>query len=83
MFNPKFLVVALAGTAMAAMPAQAQLLGGSGGLGGMVSGTLGNGSVVGSVTGSVNKTLDVTVERSVNPRSGHAGANAGLAGSMM
>ena len=43
---------------------------------------IGNGSIVGNVSGSLNKTLDVTVNRSVNPRSGHASANAGIAGSV-
>ena len=41
MFNTKFLAIALAGSALAVAPAQAQLLGGSGGLGGAVSGALG------------------------------------------
>ena len=93
MFKTRFIIFALAGSALAAVPAQAQLLGGNagqclcqavGGLlgGGPGGGLIGNGSIVGNVTGSINKTLDVTVSRSFDRRTGSASANAGLAGTV-
>jgi hypothetical protein len=97
MSKTNYLMLALAGSALPAVPAQAQLLGGLGGggdclcqavsgvlgsVGSPNGGLIGNGSIVGSVTGSVNKALDVTVNRSIDPRGGSGSANAGIAGSV-
>ena len=96
MFSLRILTMALAGTGLAATPAQAQgLLGGAAGAGdclcSAVSGLLGGvngpaghgiGGVAGSITGSVSKTLDVTANRSIDRRNGNVGAGAGLAGTV-
>ena len=97
MFNRKRLAIALAGSAIVVAPAQAQLLGGgSGSLGGAVSGALGgsgnasgggllgSGSIVGNATGAIDNSLSgsVTSRRSVDTGNGNASANAGLAGSV-
>ena len=95
----KTLLVSTAILALAAAsPAQAQLLGGSGGLGGMIGGTLnGQGSIggplgiptetVGSATrGTVEATTKAKGNKSVNTRSGSVAANGsadtGLAGTV-
>ena len=92
MSKTKFAMLALAGPLLAAVPAQAQLLGGAGdclcqAVGGLLGGApggglLGNGPIVGNVTGSVTKTLDVAVTRSIDSRGGSASANAGITGSV-
>jgi len=108
----QFIAMALAGTALAAVPANAGgLLGGgasnclcqaaprlsgsssstkatANGRGirgarqpGMISGgPRGSRAINGNVTSSVNSALNLTVVRSIDRRSGHMGANTGLAG---
>ncbi len=80
----KTLFIAASAIALLAVPAQAQLLGGSGGLGGMVGGTLGGGfpeigGTLDSVGGSVGSTLDSSASTSgdqqVDRRSGSVRAN--------
>lgn len=80
----KTLFIAASAIALLAVPAQAQLLGGSGGLGGMVGGTLGGGfpeigGTFDSVGGSVGSTLDSSASTSgdqqVDRRSGSVRAN--------
>ena len=96
MLTLRLFAIALAGTGLAAVPAQAQgLLGGVAGAGdclcSAVSGLLGGahspashglGGVTGSITGSVSKALDVTASRSIDRRNGNVGAGAGLAGTV-
>lgn len=76
--------IAASAIALLAVPAQAQLLGGSGGLGGMVGGTLGGafpsmGGTLDSVGGTVGSTLDASGSTSgdqqVDRRSGRVQAN--------
>jgi len=96
MFKFRILTIALAGTALAAAPAQAGgLLGGAGdclcqAVGGLIGGgapgggLLGNGSVVGNVTGSISNGVNgaLSVDKSFDRRNGSASANAGLAGTV-
>ncbi|MXO70051.1 hypothetical protein [Alteraurantiacibacter buctensis] len=80
----KKLLIAASAIALFAVPAQAQLLGGSGGLGGMVGGTLGGGfgsmgGTLDSVSSSIGSTLDASGSTSgdqqVDRRSGRVQAN--------
>lgn len=79
----KKLLIAASSLALFAAPAQAQLLGGSGGLGGMVGGTLGGASPIGgtldNVRGTIGSTADARGSTSgsqrVDRRSGRVEAN--------
>lgn len=80
----KKLLIAASAITLFAVPAQAQLLGGSGGLGGTVGGTLGGGlgpigGTLDSVGGTIGSTLDASSstsgEQQVDRRSGRVQAN--------
>ena len=85
----RLLVAAALLAGVATMPAHCQLLGRAGGLGNVggtlsngVGGTAGLGRTTGSLSNNVTGSGGVTASKSIDPRSGKVGADAGLAGTI-